>query len=310
MSAILITEPIAPSVVETILRKGYKVQTEYGTPNPDVTPDEIEAVIVRTRPIDRPWMDQYPNLKIIAYHGVGIDGIDLETARACGIRVTTTPGQNSLSVAEHALSLMLALAKQLVPVATDYKAKGFDCKYSHQYIELSGRTLGLLGMGNIGYRVAQMAHNGFGMRVLVYDPFLKEGKPGIELVSDRMEVFRQADFVSLHLPLLPSTQQSVGTAEFKAMKPSAFLINCARGAIVNQQELIQALQNGEIAGAGLDVTDPEHCEIGDPLLSLPNAIVTPHIAASSEESLVRVASMCLESIEAVLAGKEPQGAVV
>ena len=309
LPAIMITEPIAPSAVDYLRQKGYPIQTEYGQPNPDVAPADIQAVINRTRPIDRAWMDLYPNLKIIAYHGVGIDGIDLETAKERGIYVTITPGQNSLAVAEHAIALMFALSKQIVPLASRYGKEGFDCKYGLTYSELTGKTLGLIGLGNIGLRVARMARDGFGMKVLAYTRTLKEAEAGIEVVS-REEIFRRADYVSLHLPMNPQTHHSVGKAEFELMKPTAFLINTARGGIVDQDALIAALQSGQIAGAGLDVTDPEHCPVDNPLLHMDNVVVTPHVAASSDEALIRVANMCIDGIEKVFRGEEPDCRVV
>lgn len=310
MTAIMVTEPIAKEAMDRLIAKGYKIMTEYGENKGNPMPEEVEAVIVRMRPITREWMEQYPNLKVIAYHGVGIDGIDLDTAKEKGIRVTFTPGANALSVAEHTMALMMALSKKLLAVSKEYSEKGFDSKYDFTYTELSGKTLGLVGMGNIGRLVAKMAKNGFGMRVLVFDPFVKQADDDIELVSRREEIFLNADYVSLHLPLNDATCKSVGTAEFSMMKPTACLLNCARGAIVNEQELITALQNSEIGGAGLDVTDPERCEKDSPLFSLPNVIVTPHIAASTEEALIRVADACIESVEDVLAGRKPAHCIV
>lgn len=309
MSAVLITEPIAESAVQTLIQKGYRIQYEYGPQDPGIAPEDIEAVINRLHPIDDAWMAQYPNLKIIAYHGVGYDGIDTAAAKKRGIFVTIAPGQNALGVAEHTMALMLGLAKRLPAVAADYKTKGFDAKYNYTFTELAGKTLGLIGLGTIGLKVARMAQNGFAMRVIAYDPFLKETPDGIERMDDRMRVFREADYISPHLNLTPETNKSIGAAEFKAMKSTACLLNCSRGAIVDEAALIKALQRREIGGAGLDVTDPEHCAADNPLMHMSNVIVTPHTAGSSEESLMRVAAMCIESIEAVLAGKEPKGRV-
>lgn len=309
MPAVLITEPIAESAVQALIQKGYRIQYEYGPQDPEIAPEDIEAVINRLHPIDGTWMAQYPNLKIIAYHGVGYDGIDIETAKKRGIIVTIAPGQNALGVAEHTMALMLGLAKCLPDVAAAYKTSGFDAKYNYSYTELAGKTLGLIGLGTIGKMVAKMARNGFAMRVITYDPFLKEIPEGIERLEDRMQVFREADYISPHLNLTPDTNKSIGAAEFKAMKPTACLLNCSRGAIVDEAALIQALQNGEIGGAGLDVTDPERCAADNPLMHMSNVIITPHTAGSSEEALQRVASMCIESIEAVFAGKNPQGRV-
>ena len=234
MPTVLITEPIAESAVEVLKQKGFHVQFEYEKRNSDHAPEDVTAVINRLHPISDEWMAQYPNLKIIAYHGVGYDGIDTEAAKARGICVAITPGQNALGVAEHTMTLIMALSKQLVAVASDYKKDGFSCKYAHSYSEVADKTLGLIGLGNIGLRVANMARNGFAMHVIAYDPFLKTAPNGIELVQDRMEIFREADFISPHLNLTDDTFHSIGETEFKAMKPTACIINVSRGAIIDE----------------------------------------------------------------------------
>ena len=310
MPTILITEPIAESAVEALKQKGFHVQFEYEKHDSDRSPEEVVAVINRLHPISDLWMAQYPNLKIIAYHGVGYDGIDTEAAKARGICVAITPGQNALAVAEHTMTLIMALSKQLVAVASDYKMTGFSCKYAHSYSEVSGKTLGLIGLGNIGLRVARMAQNGFNMNVIAYDPFLNAAPEGIKLVSDRMEIFQNADYISPHLNLTEDTLHSIGKAEFKAMKPTACIINVSRGAIIDENALIEALQQKEIGGAGLDVTDPEECAPDNPLHHMGNVIVTPHIAGSSREAMERVAAMCIANIECYFAGKELPGRII
>lgn len=307
MPTILITEPIAENAVSALEQKGFHVQFEYEKRDSDHASEDVTAVINRLHPISDTWMAQYPNLKIIAYHGVGYDGIDTEAAKARGICVAITPGQNALAVAEHTMALIMALSKQLTAVSSDYKKSGFSCKYKHSYSEISGKTLGLIGLGNIGARVAHMAQDGFAMNVIAYDPFLSAAPEGITLVSDRMEIFRTADYISLHLNLTDDTLHSIGRAEFDAMKPTACIINVSRGAIIDEPALIQALQEKKIGGAGLDVTDPEECAPENPLLHMDNVIVTPHIAGSSREAMERVAGMCIANIESFFAGRELPG---
>lgn len=307
MPTVLITEPIAECAIQALKNKGYNIAFEYEENGPNYSAEDVIAVINRLHPINKEWMSQYPNLKIISYHGVGYDGIDLETAKSRDICVTITPGQNSLGVAEYTIALILALSKQLTSVTEDYKTKGYSSKYDHTSLEITGKTLGLVGLGHIGMRVANIALNGFSMKVLAYDPFIKEAPEGIELVNDRNVIFKEADFISLHLSLNDKTYHSIGDKEFEAMKPSAFVVNCSRGAIVDQEALIRALQNGRISGAGLDVTDPEKCEINDPLLHMDNVIVSPHIAGSSNESLDRVANMCVDNIEKFFEGGDLSG---
>ena len=261
-------------------------------------------------------MAQFPNLKIVVYHGTGFDNIDLQACKERNIIVTNTPGQNSLSVAEHVLALMLGLARWVPATASLYREKGYDSKtfpyvkHPFHISELSGKTLGLIGSGNIAILLANMVRLGFGMRVIAYDPYLKSAPEGIELTDDRMRVFKEGDYISLHIPLTNETKHSVSTKEFNAMKPTARLINCARGAIVNEEALITALKNNVIAGAGIDCSDPEPAEQDNPLFSMPNVIVTPHLAGSSDEALIRVGLMCVECVEDALAGREPKNRVV
>jgi len=309
MYSILITEPIAEEAVQAILEKGFGVQYEYA-PSPDDNKNDVIAVINRLHGIDGKWMDLYPNLKVIAYHGVGYDAIDLDAAQKRGIHVAITPGQNALAVAEHAIALMIAWSKKLVATASSYPQKGFACKYDYSYSELSGKTLGLIGLGTIGKKVAKIAYNGFDMRVIAYDPFLLNAPEGIELVKNRDEVLSQSDYISVHLNLTPETAKSFGEREFRQMKSTACFINCSRGALVDEEALIKALQNGDIAGAGLDVTDPEECSVDNPLLHMDQVIVTPHIAGSSHEALIRVANMCISNIEEILDHKRPAGLIV
>ena len=308
MATVLITEPIVPQAVALLKEKGFDTVKLFEKEAPD--PGDVVAAIVRMGYVTGSWMDTYPNLRIIAYHGVGTDDIDLGAAKARGIAVTTTPGQNSLSVAEHTLALMLALAKQLPQVAAAYRDRGFKAKYDFAYSELSGRTLGLVGLGNIGCSVARMAYHGFGMRILAYDPHAVEPPEGVTCTTDRMAVFRESDFVSLHLPITAETARTVSRTEFASMKPTAFLINCARGGIVDEAALVEALRGGIIAGAGLDVSDPEPAEADSPLFTLPNIILTPHTAASAAEAMERVARMCVDNIAAYLSGSTPEGRVI
>lgn len=309
IKTVIITEPIADSAIRLLRDKGWQILEEYHEADAAIRNEDVIACINRLHGIDAGWMDQYPNLKIIAYHGVGYDAIDLNAAKERGIAVTITPGQNALAVAEHTVALMIALSKQLVSTANDYRQDGFSCKYQHAFTELSGKTLGLIGLGNIGFRVANMARNGFNMNVIAYDPFLKSCPEGVTVLNDRMEVFRRADYISLHLNLNRDTYKSIGRAEFEAMKDSACFINVSRGAMVKEDELIEALKNGVIAGAALDVTDPEECEAPNPLMHMSNVILTPHVAGSSREALERVANMCIENIETYLSGGEPAGRV-
>lgn len=302
METVLIPDIVAPEAVEA-LSKRFKVATLYDG-HDDYDPKEVVAMIVRfSNP--HPDINDLPNLKIVVSHGTGNNSIiSREVARERNICLANAPGKNSLSVAEHTIALMLALTKNLLPINKRYAAQGSSCRFSVQYTEISGKTLGLMGMGNIGKIVANIASKGFGMKVIAYDPYVTAAMEGVELTDDRSRIFREADFVSLHLPLTDATRHCVGEADFAAMKPSAFIINCSRGGIVDQDAMIRALQNGTIAGAGLDVTEPEDCPGDSPLFAMDNVVLTPHIAGNSREALVRVGLSCAQSICDYLDGKE------
>lgn len=207
---------------------------------------------------------------------------------------------------------MLGCAKKLNFMSNEYKNNNYKIKDTIQTTEVTGKTLGLIGLGRIGLMVAQMAKYGFGMNVIAYDPFIPKNRKFDEVVltDTREEVFEQADYVSVHVPATKETEKSIGKNEFEIMKKSAYLINAARGKIVDEKALIEALKNKKISGAGLDVTDPEPAIAGNPLFDMHNVILTPHCAASTKEAMIRMAIDAAKGIDQVLTGKEPTYVVV
>lgn len=310
MPAVYVYEPIAQSAIDLLKEKGYEVFRAYAPEDAPIPFERIEALILRIKPFTAQDMDRLPQLKIITDHGVGTDSIDLNAAKARGILVTNTPGANSLSVAEHTMALLLALSKQLPFVHATYKQRDFQSKYRYTYSEIAGKTLGVIGLGDIGARVALMAQNGFSMRVLAYDPCPKNPVEGVEMVSDLNELYAQSDFITLHCPSNKHTFHLIDAQALARMKPSACLINCARGAIVDETALVDALVSGQIAGAALDATEPEPAPDDSPLYTLPNVILTPHIAASTQQALRRMAHTCAECIDAFFTGREVKNRVV
>lgn len=312
MANILITEqidPIGPSLLE---KAGHTI-TWMETRDQSEMAEKIkqaDAVIVRILDMPAEIISNAPKLKIIAKHGVGLDNIDLNAAKEAGIAVTITPSANSLSVAEHAFSLMLALAKNIPHVPNQYRAVGFAAKNCAPGVEVSGKTLGIIGCGQIGSRVAKMAAGGFGMKVLVYDPYITEVPDGCELISDRDRIFKESDFITLHCVLCQETFHSVGQREFSLMKPDAIFINCGRGPLVDEAALIKALQDGEIRGAGLDVTEKEPCDPDSPLFAMPNVILTPHYAPTTVEAAARVSQIAAENVIAYLGNGNVVGRIV
>jgi len=253
-----------------------------------------------------------PGLRVIARHGAGVDGIDLSAAAARGLVVTRAAGANSRSVAEHAMALMLALLKDLPDIAAGMAAGRWE-KTSRMTRDVEGMTLGLVGHGAIGSKVARLAA-AFGMRVLAHDPLLPPGPlPGpAERVESLAAMLPQAQVLSLHCPLDSTTRGLIGAAEFAALPVGAILVHTARGGVADEGALLAALDSGRLAAAGLDVFATEPLPDGHPLRAHPRVLATPHIAANTPRGAVGMATGAAESIVAVLAGRQPAlpGAIV
>jgi D-3-phosphoglycerate dehydrogenase len=273
---------------------------------------DVEGIIVRANgKVSRRLMEAATRLKVVGRHGVGVENIDLEAARDLGITVVNTPEANTQSVAEHCLGLMLALASQIVRADKAARRGKWHVRYQYIGTELQGKTLGLVGFGRIGQRTAALCHRALEMPVCYYDVL---DYPGVEaeLGARRLsldELLSVADVVSIHVPLLPATRGLIGDAELRRMKPMAILINTARGPVVNQAALVRALTEGWIAGAGLDVFDPEPHPPDSPVFALHNVVVTPHMASHTDEALFRMA-LVARDVLAVIEGKEPRYPVV
>ena len=269
---------------------------------------DCEAVFSKTFFLNEEILKASTNLKVVAKHGVGIDNVvDLETATKLGLYVVNTPQANSDSVAEHTIAGMLAISQKTVKMhratqEADFAAQ--DCGGMH---EIGGKTLGIIGLGNIGRRVAKIAANGFGMRVLGYDPFTdKEQLPDyIQYIENMDDIFKSADFVTLHLGATPSTIGMVGKKQFEMMKKTAVFMNLARGALMIEEALIEALNTGTIAGAVLDVFATEPVEADNPLLKMDNVLLSPHCSALTDESLARMSYDGARGIVEILKGKKP-----
>jgi glyoxylate reductase len=255
-----------------------------------------------------------PQLKIVANMAVGYDNIDLKAARERGVVVTNTPGALTNAVAEHAFGLMLALAHRIVEADAFFRAgkyKGWEPMLLLGH-GLRGKTLGIVGLGRIGHRVAHHAARGFDMKVIYYDlqqstefeeTYQAVYKPRVE------DVLREADYVSLHVPLTPDTRHLINAERLKLMKPTAYLINTARGPVVDEPALVRALKTGVIKGAALDVFENEPAAAPG-LTDLDNVVFTPHIASATEEARAQMAVMAAQNIIAVLAGKEAPNPVI
>jgi D-3-phosphoglycerate dehydrogenase len=271
---------------------------------------EADAAIVRNIAVDRPVLDTARRLKVIAKHGAGVDNIDIAAATALGIVVANVPGGNADAVAEGTVALMLATLRRVPEVHRLVTNGGYAARFTLQFGQLFGRTLGLIGIGNIGARVARICAGGFRMRVLAYDPGLSAAavaERGAEKVDDLPALFAAADVISLHLPLRETTRHLIGSAALARMKPTAILVNAARGALVDEAALTEALHDGQIAGAGLDVLEIEPPLPDNPLLTLPNVVLSPHTAGNTVEAARQLALASADIVIAVLSGQKPEG---
>jgi len=265
--------------------------------------DDAEAVIVGVDRVGMLVFSSCPRLRVVSKHGIGVDNIDLEAAKMNKVVVTNAPGTNSESVADMAFLLILSCARHLKVLIEQIQRH----KWTSPVLgtELGEKILGIVGLGRIGRSVAKRAL-GFGMQVVYFDPFVTD--ESFKRV-DLEELFRIADFVSLHLPLSSETKHLVGEKLLSLMKPSAFLVNTARGELVDEEALYRFLKEGKIAGAGLDVLSFEP-PFESPLLSLPNVFVTPHVSAHTKEANVKMGEVAALNVVRVLQGREPLYRVV
>lgn len=266
---------------------------------------DAEGLIIRIGSIDRETMLAAKNLKVIGRPGVGVDDVDVEAATELGIPVVIAPGANTRSVAEHAFAFMFAAAKDMLHSDKELRKGNFNIRSSYKAFELYGKTLGLIGYGNIGSILAQMSSS-IGMKVVVYDPFVKPEvitEKGYQHETDINAVLKVADVISLHVPLTPKTKNLIGEAELKLMKSNAILINCARGGIVDEKALAKALEANQIHAAATDVFTAEPVTAEDPLFQYENIIVSPHMAGQTKEAASGVATMAAEGVIAVMNGQ-------
>ena len=309
MFKVVIAQPIYQEGVAMLLNQGYEVvQLEQHSPEALAKAvADADALFVRDALVTREVIQAGPKLKVISRHGAGLERIDVQAATEAGVRVTRTPIANSVSVAEHVMAMLLGFAKNLIKWDGENRRGNFNIRHELYGFELAGRTLGILGLGNIGSRLAKRALYGLEMRVIGYDPYVEAAHlpDGVESFDDWRQVLKQSDFISLHLPLTDETRGMIGMDELKLMKPSAYLINCARGPVVKENELVQALREGVIAGAGVDVYDPDPPALQHAFFSLENTIVTPHSAAHTNEAMTNMATQGAQGIIEVLSGKEP-----
>ncbi len=295
---VLISDNISSKCVEILKNAGLEVDMKVG-----LKPEELKAcigdyhglVIRSATKVTSDIISAAKNLKVIGRAGSGLDNVDKTAATKKGIVVMNTPGGNTITTAEHTIAHLLSLAR-LIPQATMSLKAGKWEKKKFMGVELYNKTLGILGIGNIGSQVAKRMQ-AFAMNVIAFDPFLSEDKAkimGVEKV-DLKELFKRSDFITIHTPLTPETKYLINKKTIKIMKPGVRIINCARGGIINEKDLYDAIVEGKVAGAALDVFEKEPPE-NNPLLTLDNVIATPHLGASTKEAQENVAVAVAEQI--------------
>ncbi len=303
----VITQAVCPEGMELL----KDIAQLYVADNPDPynylgEMQDADALIVRIAKCDGHIIENSPNLKVIGRTGVGYDSVDVETATKYGIPVVITPGANNRSVAEHAVAMMFALSKNLYEAQTQMCAGNWEIRGAKKAFALLEKKVGFIGLGAIGREALNICKS-IGMKAAGYDPYL--GKDTIEgfgadYYKDYKEMLKDCDIISLHVPLLPATKDMITLEELKIMKKTALLINCSRGGIVKEADLVEALNMEMIAGAGLDVFEEEPPKAGSPVLTAKNIIVSPHSAAQTREAVINMALMCVKGCLAVIAGEK------
>lgn len=308
---VLITDNLSDAGL-AILRESSALEVVKGSPeNVREQLQDVDGVIIRSATkLTAEVLEGQPRLKVIVRAGVGVDNVDLDAATREGIIVMNTPAGNTTSTAELAFALMAALSRNIPQAAATMKAGGWDRK-KFTGSQLAGKTLAVIGLGRIGLTLAKRAL-AFEMKVIGYDPFLSEERArehGIELFREVDDVIDKCDYISVHTPLTPETKGLINAERMKKMRPGARIINCARGGIVDEADLIEAVKNGTIAGAGLDVYPQEPPAADDPIRGVDNIITTPHLGASTEEAQEAVAVEAADIITAFLVNNEVRHAI-
>lgn len=304
MPKILITDSIHDDAVELLKQAGtVEVATDLTVEELKEKIKDADALVIRSgTKATKEIIDAADNLKVIARAGVGVDNVDLTAATEKGIIVVNSPDASSISVAELALGLMLSSARN-IPQATASLKRGEWDRKSFKGMELYGKTLGIIGLGRIGQQIAKRAE-AFGMTVVAYDPYIPvevAKNMGIELMEVN-DLCKVSDFITLHVPLTPKTKHMIGKEQISLMKPNTIIVNCARGGLIDEEALYDAINNKKIGGAGLDVFEEEPPK-DNPLLTLDKFIGTPHQGASTVEAQKSAGTVVAEQVVKILAGK-------
>ncbi|MBR6343616.1 MAG: phosphoglycerate dehydrogenase [Selenomonadaceae bacterium] len=308
---VLAADGISPKGIE-LLQQDFDVVVKDKLPAEELLEiiPEFDALLVRSASkVTAEVIEKAAKLKIIGRAGVGVDNIDIPAATAKGIIVINSPGGNTIAATEHTMAMMLSMARN-IPIANETTQKGEWNRKKYVGVELKGKTLGVIGMGRIGSGVAKRAL-AFDMEVIAYDPYINEERAhdlGVT-VGTLDDVVSKADFITVHMPLTPDTKNMISMEQMKKMKQGVRLVNCARGGIINEEDLAQAVKDGIVAGAAIDVFTSEPLPADHPLLGVPGIVVTPHLGASTVEAQIGVSIDVAEGVKAALHGEPVATAV-
>lgn len=308
---VFVSEPIAPAGMDLLAQHCEIIAPWQQGGEAGEIPPQADAALVRIYSVDEKRLAAAPKLRAIGKHGVGLDNIDIDAATRHKIAVVWTPEANADSVAQHATALLLSLTNQIKTADAALRQGRFNERMHFSSIELTDRTLGIIGLGRIGSRMAKKAALGLGMAVLAYDPYVdRTTYDGPAVFVDTLdELLARADAITLHVPLTDTTRGMINAERLAQMKKGAYLINTARGAAVDETALAEALQAGHLAGAAIDVFAQEPPDLTHPLQNAPNALLTPHVAGLSDRALVQVATQAAQGIIDVLQDRRPQSPV-
>ncbi len=302
---VLVTEELAERGLD-LMREHYEVEVAAGLPREDLLKrvKDADALVIRSATqVDAELIAAASQLKVVGRAGIGLDNVDVDAATKRGILVVNAPQSNVVSAAEHTLALLLAEARNVARADSSLRAGRWE-RSQLQGVELFGKTLGVLGLGRVGGLVAERAA-AFGMRIVAYDPFVSDERArqlGVELLDAVDEVLAQADFLTIHLPRTPETEGLIGGDAIAKMRDGVRIVNTARGGIVDESALAEAIRAGKVAGAGIDVYDVEP-KTDSPLFDVPEAVVTPHLGASTVEAQDRAGITIAEQVVLALSGE-------
>jgi D-3-phosphoglycerate dehydrogenase / 2-oxoglutarate reductase len=310
MSLCLLIQPIHQSGIDMLTHAGLG-RRQASAATMEVVAEEIvlaEAAITRNAGLNRAAMSAAAHLRVLGNHGIGVDPVDVAYATEIGLPIIFTPYGNVQSVAEHTIGQMMAISKRIREADRAVRDGNYDYRYTRDFCELNKRTLAVIGFGRTGRRTAEIAKAAFSMRVIAYDPYVDSQemeKLGMEKWEDLNAILETADVVSLHLQLTPETRGLITRDCLFKMKKGAMLVNTARGALVDADALVDALDSGHLRGAAMDVFEEEPLPVTHPFAENEKMVLSPHIAGATEECLERTAVQTAQQVLAVLEGRKP-----